>query len=152
MSNHRRLLDALLLAFRPARWAIFGFRFVPLVLLAAGVWAMVYGGFYHRIAVTETHEELVSVAVPVEPTMPSGMVPFSVTDAFGQPTDEPSPPPDALSVPVKFVESVKTTKTTSEEREIAVNQAVTVAGIVRDPQGEIVRLSDAAQGPAFCPT
>ena len=70
MPNHRRLLDALLLAFRPARWSIFGFRFVPLLLFAAGVWAVVYGGFYHRIPVTETHEEQITIAVPVEPPMP----------------------------------------------------------------------------------
>ena len=53
---------------------------------------------------------------------------------------------------MKFIQAVKTTKTTVEEWELAVNRAVTVAGIIRDPQGEIVRVSGAADGPAFCPS
>ena len=145
MSNHRRLLDAFLLAFRPARWSVFGFRFVPLLLLAAGVGAVVYGGFYHRIAVTETHEEQISVAVPVEQPMPPPM-----------PPDAPpgmSPfPPEAFAPPVKFIQAMKTTRTTSEEWELAVNRAVTVAGMIRDPEGEILRVSGATEGPGFCPT
>ena len=32
------------------------------------------------------------------------------------------------------------------------NRAVTVAGMIRDPEGEIVRVSGAAEGPAFCPS
>ena len=167
MSNHRRLLDALWLALRPARWSILGFRFVPLLLFAAGAGAVVYGGFYHRIPVSETHEEQFTKAVPVErpmPPMPQGMGAFSTTDAFGQPTDAPGaahsafgPPPGALGPeafepPVKFIQLTRSVTTTSEEWEMTVNRAVTVAGIMRDPQGEIVRVGGAADGPAFCPS
>ncbi len=144
--NHRRLLDALWLVFRPARWSIFGFRFAPLLLLAGGVWAVVYGGFYHRIPVAETYEEQISIAVPVERPMPPPMPP----DA--PPGMEPFPPPEMFGPPVKFIQAVKTTKSTVEEWELAVNRAVTFAGIVRDQQGEIIRVSGAAEGPAFCPT
>jgi len=150
MSNHRRLLDALLLAFRPARWSIVGFRFVPLVLLAAGVWAAVYGGFYHRIPVSETHEEEVSIAVPVQPSMPPGMAPFSPTDAFGQP--QAPGLPEAFVPPVRFIQAIKTTTSISAELELVVNRAVTVAGMVRGKDGEIVRVAGAAEGPAFCPS
>ena len=157
MPNHRRLLDVLLLALRPARWSILGFRFVPLVLLAAGAGAVVYGGFYHRIPVSETHEE--QVMLPVERPMPPPMAAFSPTDAFGQPTGAfgmaPGafgPPPEAFAPPVKLVPAVKTTKITTDEWELAVNRAVTVAGIFRDLQGEIVRASGGAGGPAFCPS
>ncbi|MGO9110248.1 MAG: hypothetical protein ACLP9L_13570 [Thermoguttaceae bacterium] len=146
MSNNHRLLDALLLVFRPARWSICGFRFVPLLLLAAGTWAVVYGGFYHRIPVSETHEEQISIAVPVERPMPPPMPPGAPPDAVG------FPPPEAFAPPVKFIQAVKTTKTTSAEWELAVNRAVTVAGMIRDQQGEIVRVSGAAEGPAFCPS
>ncbi len=162
MSNHRRLLDALLLVLRPARWSIVGFRFVPLLLFAAGVWAVVYGGFYHRIPVSETHEEQFSEPDPtwtpplMPPGMPAGQPAFLGTDAFGQPTGEPSPPPAAMPPPEAFlprmIQKVRRVKTTSEEWELVVNRAVTVAGIIRDPQGEIVRVSDAAGGPAFCPS
>ncbi len=156
MPNRRRVLDAILMAFRPARWSICGYRFVPLLLFAAGIWAVVYGGFYHRIPVSETHEEQITIAVPAQPTMPPmmprGMGPFSPTDAFGQPTNRSEPPPEAFAPPMKFIQAVKTTKTTSEEWEVVVNRAVTVAGIIRDPQGEIVRVSGAGDGPAFCPS
>ena len=145
MPNHRRLLHAFLLALRPARWSIFGFRVAPLLLFAAGVCAADYGGFYHRIAVTETHEEQITVAVPVQrpllPPPPPGMPPGMGSAA-----------PDEFGPPVKFVQAVKTTKSTIGERESAVNRAVTVAGIVRGPQDEIIRVSGAAEGPAFCPT
>jgi hypothetical protein len=145
MSNHRRLLDAFLLVFRPGGWSICGFRFVPLLLFAAGVCAVDYGGFYHRIPVSEMHEEQITIAVPVQrpmlppppPGMPPGMGSFA---------------PDAFGPPVKFVQAVKTTKSTIGEWELAVNRAVTVAGIVRDRQGEIMRVSGATEGPAFCPT
>jgi hypothetical protein len=167
MPNHRRLLDALGLTFRPARWSILGFRFVPLLLLAAGVWAVAYGGFYHRIPVSETHTEQFTVEEPVALTMPPGTAPFSPgggfgqsTDAFGQPTepseasgpaDEPGPP-EAFKLPFKLVQLEKTVTTLSQESELAVNRAVTVAGMIRDPQGQIVRQNGTGDGPAFCPT
>jgi hypothetical protein len=144
MSNHRRLPDALWLLLRPARWSIFGFRFLPWLLFAAGCWAVVYGGFYHRIPVTETHDEQISIAVPApwspppQPGGPSGMGPFS-PDAFGPP-------------PMKFIQAVKTVRSTIQERESAINRAVTIAGVIRDPQGEIMRVGGAAGGPAYCPT
>ena len=49
--------------FRPAQWSIFGFRFVPLLIFAAGTWAALYGALRHRIAVTETTEKEFSVPV-----------------------------------------------------------------------------------------
>jgi hypothetical protein len=105
---------------------------------------VVYGGFYHRIPVTETREEQISIAVPVErlppampPGAPPGMFPF---------------PPEAFGPPVKFIQAVKTTKSTIDQRELAVNRAVTVAGVVRGQEGEILRVSSAAAGPAFCPS
>jgi hypothetical protein len=146
MSNHHRLLDAMLLVFRPARWSISGFRFVPLLLFAAGAWAVVYGSFYHHIPVTETHEEQISIAVPVERPMPPPMPPGGLPDAV------PFPPPEAFTPPVKFVQAVKTTKSTSDEWEFAVNRAVTVAGMTRDPQDGVVRVSGAGGGPDFCPS
>ena len=156
MSNHRRMLDALWLALQPARWSIFGFRFVPLVLLAAGVWAVVYGGFYHHIPVSETHEEQVTIVVPTQPSTPPGMTPFSPSDAFGQPGAPGQPgafgPPEVFTPPVKFVQLIKTTKSTSEELELAVNRAVTVSGMIRGQDGEIFRVGGAAAGPAFCPS
>jgi hypothetical protein len=146
MSNRRRLLDALLSAFRPARWSIFGFRFVPLLLFAAGAGTVVYGGFYHRIPVTETHEEQISIAVPVERPLPPPMPPGAPPGMF------PFPPPEAFGPLVKFIQAVRTTKSTSDQREPAVNQAVTVAGMVRGREGEILRVGGVTGGPAFCPS
>ncbi len=148
MSTHRRLLDALLLAFRPARWSIFGFRFVPLLLLAAGAWAVVYGGFYHRIPVTETHDEPFTIKMRVPPPMP----PMPAMRPGGPPGMPPFPPPEAFVPEVRDVPAVKTVTTTSDEWELAVNRAVTFAGIKLDPQGQIVRVSSAVEGPAFCPS
>ena len=171
MANHRRLFDVVLLAFRPARWSIFGFRFVPFVLFAAGVWAVVYGGVYHRITVTERHpetqhEEQETITQPDMPPMspsgPPGMPSFSQTDPFGQPTDSSGPPPEMFKPPVKTIQVIKTTTvpawdSMSEEREVTVNRAVTVAGIIRGPQGEVLRVMAAvgagtAEGPGFCPS
>ncbi len=53
---------------------------------------------------------------------------------------------------MKFIQAVKTTKSTIEERELAVNRAVTVAGMVPGQEGEILRVNGALQGPAFCPS
>ena len=146
MSNRRRLQEALLLPLRPARWSIFGFRFVPLLLFAAGAWAAVYGGLYHRIPVTETHEEQISIAVPVERPMPPPMPPDAPPGMFA------IPPPEAMGPPVKFIQAVQTTKSTVQERELAVNRAVTVAGMTAGPQGEILRASGVREGPGFCPS
>ena len=171
MSNHRRLLDVALLAFRPARWSIFGFRIVPFVLLAVGIWAVVYGAVYHRITVTERHpatqhEEHETITEPVVPSMlpggQPGMPAFSQTDPFGQPTDSAGPPPEMFKPPVKTIQVIKTTTipawdSLSEEREVTVNRAVTVAGIIRGPQGEVLRIiaadgGSAAEGDGFCPS
>jgi len=145
MPNFRRLRNAILLAFQPARWSVFGFRFVPLLLLAAGGWAVVYGGFYHRLTVSETHEEQFSEPQPISPPMLSPMPP-------GAPPGMVAFPPEAIGPPVKFVEMVRTITTTSEERELAVNWAVTIGGMIRSQEGEIVRVAGATDGPAFCPT
>ena len=48
-------------------------------------------------------------------------------------------PPEAFKLPFKLVQLEKTVTTLSQESELAVNRAVTVAGMIRDPQGEIVR-------------
>ena len=162
MPNHRRLLDALLLVFRPARWSIFGFRFVPLLLFAAGVWAVVYGGFYHRIPVTETHEEQISIAVPVErpmppmpPDGPPGMAArsFGQTDAFGQPAGSSGPPPEAFG-------HAGEVHSGGEDHEDHVRGAGTRGESGRDgrrhgsrPAGrDRPRRAAAAEGPAFCPS
>jgi hypothetical protein len=163
MKNARRLRDALLLAFRPARWSIFGYRFVPWLLFSAGVGSAVYGGFYHRIAVSEEHaetrrEEQITITVPDEqapPGGPAGMPPFSATDAFGQPTEP-------LRPAFKTVQATKTVTvpawtSIAEESELTVNRAVTVAAIIRGPQGQVLRTSTVASvgeagGPAFCPS
>jgi hypothetical protein len=150
MSIGRRLSDAFWLALRPRRWSIFGFRFVPLVLFAAGVGGMVYGGFRHRIPVVETHEEQISIPVPVEQTMPPPPPPNGMPgDAQGMTA---GPPPEAFGPPVKFIQAIKTTTSTAWERELAVNRAVTVAGMARGQQGEVVRLGDDRAGPGFCPS
>jgi hypothetical protein len=110
---------------------------------------MVYGGFLHRIPVTETHEEQISIAVPVEQTMPPPMPPGGAPDA---PPGMFPTPPEAFGPPMKFIEAVKTTKSTTREWELAVNRAVTVAGMIRGQQGEILRVGGDRAGPGFCPS
>ncbi len=134
-----RLLDTVLLPFRPARWSVDGYRFVPLLLLAAGVWAVVQGSRWHRIPVSQTHEETISIAVPVERPFPPPMPAFSGTDPFGQPTDGSQPPldpsagppvalgtPEALGPPIKFIQATKSVTTTTDEGELSVNRAVSI--------------------------
>ena len=63
---------------------------------------------------------------------------------------------------VKTIQVIKTTTipawdSLSEEREVTVNRAVTVAGIVRGPLGEVLRVmaadgANAGEGPGFCPS
>jgi hypothetical protein len=165
MSNHRRLLDAVLLAFHPARWSVFGLRFVPLMLLAAGGWAVIYGGFYRHITVSDNHPETQHeepFTITTQPMPPPG---FPGGPPEGLPSGPPGMvpfPPEAFSPPLKTIQAVKTTiipawTSTSEESELTVNRAVEVAGMVLGPQGEILRVSseaavNGAEGPAFCPS
>jgi hypothetical protein len=145
MQNHRAILDWLLLPLRPGRWAIFGFRFAWLPLLAAGVVAVVYGSAYHCIPVSETHTEQISIPDPNwKPPMMSDTLPGGLPGLPFQ--------PPANFTPVKMLQLTKTVKTTSDEWELAVNRAVTVAGIVRNEHGELFRAAGANGGPGFCPS
>jgi len=146
MSNRRHLLDWLLLPLRPGRWSVFGFRFAWLPVLAAGIVAVVYGSVYHRIPVSETHSEQISVAVPDPNPMPSPIMPG------GPPGMMPFQPPMDFGPRMKMVQATKTIKSTGYESELAVNRAVTVSGIVRNPQGELLRAAGANGGPGFCPS
>ena len=130
MGNHRLLLRAVWLIIRPWRWSICGFRFMPLVLLAAGCWLAAYGAICRRITVTETHEEQITIPAPIQPMMPPA---FSSTDPFGQPTGPQPPmggfgqppgplglpggmgPPEAMVPPVKLIQATKIVTTTSDD-------------------------------------
>ena len=59
--------------------------------------------------------------------------------------------PEALGPPMKFIQATKSVTTTTDEGELSVNRAVTFGGIIRQ-HGQIVRVSSAADGPAFCPS
>ena len=121
--------------FRPAQWSIFGFRFVPLAIFAAGCWAAFYGAWRHRIPVTETHEKEESVPVSVQ--MPD----MSLFEA-----GLPLPPPV-----VKYATRIRTIKTVSGETEMTVNRDVSFGRLTRTG-GEIAREGGGKAGPAFCPT
>lgn len=137
------------LATRPARWSIFGFRFVPLLLFAAGTCAILYGGFFHRMPITETHDEEFTVAEPIEPDMPPGMGMDSPMFPGMDPNMDPGMPEEP---PVKFVTKIKTVETVSNELEWDVNILMTYDGIVRNDRGELFRPAASTEGPGFCPT
>ncbi len=122
--------------FRPAQWSIFEFRFVPLLVFAAGCWAAFYGVMRHRIPVTETREEEHSVPVSVQMPDLSAFVPGL-----------PPPPPV-----VKYVKRIETIKTVTGETEMAVNRDVSFGRLTRTGGGEIARSGGGKAGPAFCPT
>ncbi len=121
--------------FRPAQWSILGFRFVPLLIFAAGTWAALYGALRHRIPVTTTAEETFSVPVVAPPDL-SSLMPGALAP----------PPPE-----VTFEKRTRTVKTVSHESEMAVNLDVTVEALARGEDGVIVRTA-ATAGPGFCPT
>jgi hypothetical protein len=148
--NRKAMPSPRVLRFRPARWSIFGYRVIALMLIAAGTWAMVYGGFVHRIPIIETHEEEVSEAEPVVPP-PMNLDP-SGTPGMMPPGDIPFPPPEDSGPGVKFVTRIKTTQTTTDMSEPGVNRLVAIGGLTRNSEGEILRVVVAASGPAFCPT
>ncbi len=131
---------------RPARWSIFGFRFVPLLLFGVGTCAILYGGFFHRLPVTETREEEFTVA---EPQMPPDMGPDM---PFGIPSMNPGMPLDDFQPPVRFVTKIKTVETTADELEWNLNVLMTFGGIALNEKGELVRLATSTEGPAMCPT
>ena len=99
------------------------------MLLAAGGWAVVYGGFYHRITVSENHPETqheepihhhrAAHAAARAAGWAAGM-PASPTDASATRYGS-VPPPEAFAPPVKIIQAVKTTTSdmdsTSEESE-----------------------------------
>ncbi len=149
------------LSMRPARWSIFGFRFVPLLLFGVGTCAILYGGFFHRLPVTETIEEEFTVAEPIEPEMPMGMPPgMGPNMPFGLPGMAPGMPPGGMpGIPpedsqplVRFVTKIKTVETTANELEWNLNVLMTFGGIALNEKGELVRLAVSTEGPAFCPT
>ena len=141
------------LSMRPSRWSVFGFRFIPLLLFAVGTCAILYGGFFHRLPVTETHDEEITVAEPIAPEMPPGMLP-GMPPGMGpnEPFGPPSVPGEEEPPPVKFVTKIKTVETTANELEWNVNELMTVGGIALNQQGGLVRLASGNEGPAFCPT
>ena len=103
--------------FRPAQWSIFGFRFVPLLVFAAGCWAAFYGVMRHRIPVTETREEEHSVPVSVQMPDLSAFVPGL-----------PPPPPV-----VKYVKRIETIKTVTGETEIGGEPRHEFRAVLRGP-------------------
>lgn len=151
MKNPLRFLSV-----RPAQWSIFGFRFVPLLLFGVGTCAILYGGFFHRLPVTETREEEFTVAEPVEPEMPMGMPPgmesYVPYGAPPLPSDDMPPEDEDMEPPVKFVTKIRTIETTADELEWDLNVLMTFGGIERNEQGNLVRLTINTEGPALCPT
>ena len=146
------------LSMRPARWSILGFRFVPLLLFGVGTCAILYGGFFHRLPVTETIEEEFTVVEPVEPEISMGMPPgMDPNMPFGPPGMGPGMfpggiPPEDFQPQVRFVTRIKTIETTTNELEWDLNVLMTFGGIALNEKGELVRLATSTEGPAFCPT
>ena len=118
----------------PAQWSLFGFRVAPLAVFALGSWAVVYGLWRHRIAVTSTREKAYTVFVPTGPDL-SSLVPGMLA---------PPPPPP------KPVQRFKTIRVVSQDGEPAINRDVTV-GRLELKDGKIAAKKLPA-GPAFCPT
>ena len=144
------------LATRPARWSIFGFRFVPL-LLFGGRGRVRFSTVDSSIACPskQTRDEEITVAEPIEPEMPPGMgAPmFPGMDPNMPPGMDPGMDPGMPEEPpVRGVTKIKTVETVSNELEWDVNILMTFDGIVRNDRGELFRPAADPAGPAFCPT
>jgi hypothetical protein len=149
---------------RPSQWSIFGFRFVPLLLFAAGTCGIIYGAFYHRIPVTETHAEEDTTPEPPPPqvtqnpwdAMSPDMPPEMGLDK--PPGWPPFQTPPDFSPPKNAEKRIRKVKTTTNELEIAVNLAVSEGALERTKTNEIARISnsvdngDVKKGPARCKT
>jgi hypothetical protein len=147
---------------RPGQWTILGFRFVPLLLFAAGTCGVIYGAFYHRIPVVEKRVEKYTVQVldkqappPIPPELKMPEVP-----GWGPPGIGPDSIPFPAPPKMKDEERTRTRIIETEESELSVNEAVTVDGIEFLADGRLAWVArgdnggggGGTKGPAACPT
>jgi hypothetical protein len=156
----------------PDQWSIFGFRFVPLFLFAVGTCCVIYGVLYHRIPVLEKRVEKYTVQVPDKkspPQKPPGANPFEqppelppgLTLPSFESANIPFPPPEDNPPKMKSEEKTREVQVTTDELELAINQAITTGDLERNPAGMVARIfrggsvaetGSGKGGPAPCPT
>ncbi|MBN2578789.1 MAG: hypothetical protein JXB10_07340 [Pirellulales bacterium] len=148
---------------RPGQWTVFGYRFVPLLLFAAGICGIIYGALYHLIPVVEKRVEKYTVEV-IDDQQPPPPPPDWGPPGFG-PGWESGAPPIPPPPKMKTEDRERQKEILTQESELTVNRAVTVDGIQRSPTGQLVWANQAAvasatgsggeggkKGPAACPT
>jgi hypothetical protein len=146
-------------------WSVIQRAIVPLVLLAAGIGAAIYGARHHMVAVAEEHEEEMSIPIPTPfapgppgpegepfpggPPMPGGPPDAEGRGPGGPPMDMP---PEPWRPPQLFTKVIKKVIVTIDEPEPKVIREVSVGGLTLTASGEIQRTYSGDEGPALCPT
>jgi hypothetical protein len=145
--------------------AIFFRAIVPLALLGAGIASLFYGSTRHTVAVSQEHEEEVSIPIPApfgpgppgregEPFPGGPPIPGGPPDADGPgPGGPPNDmPPQPWQPPQMSVKVIKKVIETTDEPESKVLREVSVGGLTLAASGEIFRTYSGDEGPALCPT
>jgi hypothetical protein len=127
-------------------WAIVRRAIVPVLLVIAGIVAIIEGVLYHPIPVFFETETTQTIEIPlVQPSSP--------------PMDDPSAPPGMpgpngmpMGAPTSIKQKVtRINRTDLVLTEPALTRDITVGGVVRTGMGELKR-TYSGKGPALCPT
>jgi hypothetical protein len=138
---------------------------VPLGLVAVGIALVIYGATRHTVAVSQEHEEEMSIPIPTPfapgpPGREGGMFPAGPPTFDGPPEAGgagPGGPPTDMSPepwqpPQMSVKVIKKVIETTDEPESKVIREVSVGGLALSGSGEIMRTYSGDEGPALCPT
>ncbi len=144
-----------------------------LVLFLAGSYALVYGLFYHRVALDETKQRTVTIGVstlgndqaaPPENAPPESGPASEDVDPFrsspdgnapaansGNPFESASPPGLPIIPGIRLKKITEDYVDTVFDSERAIVRDVTVGGVMRLPNGHLQR-TYTGKPPALCPT
>ena len=152
-------------------WIVILRSVLPMIVLLAGIAAVVYGAVYHSQPVTEEQEIEITLAPPPGFGAPPGFGPpmddgfgSPMDDGFGPPMDDGFGPPmddgfgdpgmaDPFGMPAPpFLEKIKETVIITEpESEASLMREVSIGGITLLAEG-ILRRTYSGDPPLLCPS
>jgi hypothetical protein len=142
-------------------WTVILRSILPMIVLLAGIAAVVYGAVYHSQPVTEEQEIEIEIAPPPGFGGPPGFGP-PMDDGFGPPMDDGFGPPmdggfgdpsmGGMMPPPPFLDKIKETVVITEpETEASLMREVSIGGVTLLAEG-ILRRTYSGDPPLLCPS